>query len=486
MRKYLLVCCFFLITIKAFGQQFALYNTGTLYDSFENPSQRAFVPDTSKQFAFNFLIPNFTANFLLSGNGQQALKTRAFHSYYNTANLVTGQGAYNHMNANINDYTIMLKVYTSENGDQEMGVSLNTRFEARAIATDETIAFFNGFTKFPQDIYTNIFNSNYKFQAYHQLSFTYREQIDKRLAIGFKLSALAGIDYHQLNIDQSSVNFNKTADQARLAIQGTYRASSQKGESSFNKILPIFVNPGASVSFGLTYFDESGFKWQGNIKNLGFIHWGSKSNTDIFNGSTLINNFSSADRESIINHSIDSLTQSEQSKHGFNTPTNGLLELSINRTYWLDEDGDIKFSPTLIGSKELFYNGFTAALVAPIQMGKHNLALTSSYNELKLFNLGLQYMKKSDNAEFFIGSERLFATGSLLSTAVKSGSPGTMAQVKTPVSSFTGMDFYIGASFKFGPLIERRMNSSGVAPAGDKGFFGKLWDGLFGKSDPNY
>ncbi|GAA4085906.1 hypothetical protein GCM10022392_03520 [Mucilaginibacter panaciglaebae] len=457
-----------------------------MYDSFENPSQRAFIPDTSKQIAFNFFIPNLNANFFVAGNGQQALKTRAFHSYYNTANLVTGQGAYNHLNANFNDYTIMLKVFTSENGDQEMGLALNTRFEGRAIATDETISFFNGFTKFPQDVYANVFNSNYKSQVYHQLSFTYREQIDKRTAIGFKLSALAGIDYHQLNITQSSATFNKTADQARLALQGSYRANSNKDESNFDQIFPIFINPGASVSFGLTYFDESGFKWQGNIKNLGFIHWGSKSNTNTFNGSALINNFSSADRESIIEHSIDSLTQGGQRKHGFITPTNGLLELSINRTYWLDDEGHIKFTPTLIGSKELFYNGFTAALVAPIQLGKHNLALTSSYNELKLFNLGFQYMKKSDDAEFFIGSERLFATGSFLNAAFKSGSQGTMSQAKTPPTAFTGMDFYIGASLKFGPLIERKMNSSGIAPAGDKGFFGKLWDGLFGKSDPNY
>jgi len=456
-----------------------------LYDSFENPSQRAFIPDTTKQFAFNFLIPNLDVNFLLSGHGQQALLSRAFHSYYNTANLVTGQNAYNHIKANTSDYIFMFKVFTSESGDQEMGVALNTRLEGRGIVTDESISFFNGFTNFPQSVYANIFNDNYQAQAYHQLSFTYRERVNRRLSVGFKFSALAGLYYSQLNISQSSVIFNKVQDQARVSLGGNYRTNNQTGESTFNTIFPILVNPGASASMGVTYFDERGFKWQGNIKNLGFIRWGSKSRTNSFVGTALINNFSSAQRETTIANSIDSLSKHGQSHHSFITPTNGLLELSINRTYWLDEEGKIKFSPTLIGSKEIFYNGFTAALNAPIQLGKHSVALTSTYDELKLFNLGLQYMQKSENAEFFIGSERLFATGSFLSAALKNGQ-GAQTQTKTPIKPFTGMDFYIGASFKFGPLIERQMNSSGIGPQGDKGFLGKIWDGLFGKKDPNY
>lgn len=484
MRKFLLVCFFFLATIKAFGQQFSLYNTGTLYDSFENPSQRAFIPDTTKQFAFNFLIPNFNGNFFVTGNGQEALKTRAFHSYYNTADLTVGQGGFNRANVNLTNYSIMFKVFTSENGDQEMGVSLNTRAEGRALATDETIAFFNGFTNFPLNSYTDLFNSNYKFQAYHQLSFSYREQVDKRLSVGVKLSALAGIQYNELRIDQSTATFNKASDQASLAFAGSTRYSDNKGESNFSKVFPIFVNPGASVSLGVTYFDESGFKWQGNIKNVGFISWASKSRTNNFAGTALINGFSTGTRENVIKGAIDSVSQAGQSRHSFITPTNGLMELSINKTWNLSEDGDVRFSPTLIGSKELFYNGFTAALVAPVQFDKHSVALTTSYNELKLLNLGIQYLKKTDNAEFFIGSERLFQTVSFVSYAVKTQSD--QKQVKTPTPSYTGLDFYIGASFKFGPLIERRMNSSGIAPQGDGGFFSKIWNGLFGKADPNY
>ena len=71
MKNILLI--FFLLlssAVKIFAQQFSQYNTGTLYDSFENPSQRAFIPDSSKQYAFNLLIPNFNGNFTFSGDEQ--------------------------------------------------------------------------------------------------------------------------------------------------------------------------------------------------------------------------------------------------------------------------------------------------------------------------------------------------------------------------------------------------------------------------------
>ncbi|MFD2147324.1 hypothetical protein [Mucilaginibacter antarcticus] len=94
-----------------------------------------------------------------------------------------------------------------------------------------------------------------------------------------------------------------------------------------------------------------------------------------------------------------------------------MLELSVNKQYWLDGNERFKFSPTLIASKELMYNGFTAALVAPVQMGKYTATVVSSYNDLKLFNLGAQFMYKANNSEFFIGTEQLFQSVSLARSA---------------------------------------------------------------------
>ncbi|MCC8423431.1 DUF5723 family protein [Mucilaginibacter sp. UR6-11] len=483
MKKTLFVWCFILITVKVFGQQFSQYNTGSLYESFENPAQRAFIPDTTKQFAFNFFIPNFNANLYFTGNGQEALKTRAFSAYYNTANLVTGQNAYNRVNVNANAYTIMFKVFGSENGDQEVGFSLNTKAEARGFGTDESIALFNGFTNFPANSYTNIFNDNIFYQAYHQIGFTYREQVTKKFAFGVKLSALSGLTYRKTSIDQSSISFNKATDEATLTLQGTNMSNSTAGQTHKQQILPSFRNPGASISIGTSYIDESGYKWQGNIKDLGFIHWSSQSETTSFSGSEHIAGFSSTTRENTITHGLDSLTSGGQVKKAFNSYTNGRAELSVSKSYWMDDEENFKFTPTLIASKELFYNGFTMALVAPVKIGKHTVSLTPSYNELKLLNLGLQYMFKSANSEFFIGSERLMATGNLIGDAAK-GSSKSQTQTEITQGSFSGMDFYMGISFKFGQTIERRLNSSTI-PTGDKGFIGKIWENLFHK-DKNY
>src|ERR1700733_13420832 len=107
MKKFLLAFCLFLLAARGFSQQFSQYNTGTLYDSFENPSQRAFVPDTSKTYAFNFLIPNFNANFMLTGNAQSSLVSRIFTGKFNNSALSLGNGSFNNGNFNANAYLVM-------------------------------------------------------------------------------------------------------------------------------------------------------------------------------------------------------------------------------------------------------------------------------------------------------------------------------------------------------------------------------------------
>jgi len=48
------------------------------------------------KFRVQFFRPELCANFYVTGDIQEALKTRAFSSYYNTANLQTGNSKFNH------------------------------------------------------------------------------------------------------------------------------------------------------------------------------------------------------------------------------------------------------------------------------------------------------------------------------------------------------------------------------------------------------
>src|ERR1700761_8550097 len=102
MKRILLVFCLLFAAAKGFSQQFSQYNTGTLYDSFENPSQKSFIPDTSKQYASNFFIPNFDANLYLTGDAQSTAVNRVFGGKYNDAALQIGAGKVNNANVNAN------------------------------------------------------------------------------------------------------------------------------------------------------------------------------------------------------------------------------------------------------------------------------------------------------------------------------------------------------------------------------------------------
>lgn len=487
MKKILFACCFFLISANVFGQQFSQYNTGTVYDSFENPAQRAFIPDTTKQFAFNFLIPNFNANFYLTGNTQVPLKSRVFNSYYNTAGLQVGKGNYNHFNVNANAYSIMFKMFASLSGNQEVGFFTNTSVEARGAMTDETVALFNGYQNFPKTTYDNVFNDHYFYQAYNQIGLTYREQVTKQFAFGVKLSALSGLGYEKVNINQSRITFDKAIDQdnATLYLKGIERTSGDLNSTTMlDKTGFGFQNPGAAISIGTSYTNEDGYHMQYNLKNVGFIHWTRNARTANFDDYTVIEGLSSPERETNIKDALKDITHGSLAKHGFTTPTNGLLEVSVNKSYWLGDEQEFKFSPTLIASKEMFYSGFTGALVAPIEYKKYTVSLTSSYNDLKLLNIGGQFMIKSTNSDFFIGTESLYQTASLIKSGIESGS-SNQTQYFAGHGAFSGMNFFLGVSFRFGTIIESRMNESST-PDGDKGFVGKLWEKMFNKKDKNY
>jgi len=470
MKKFLLVFCFLFLAATGFSQQFSQYNTGTLYDSFENPSQRAFVPDTSKKYAFNFFIPNFNAGFTLTGDAQSTLVDRAFGGKYNNSNLQIGNNKFNHATISGGAYLLMFKMFSSLNGDVELGFFAQTKLEGRGAFSDESIAVFNGPGAFPNNMYDNTFNNHYYFQIYNSIGFTYREKLTKKLAIGVKLSALLGVDYNKLDIYESHINFDNENDAAIIALKGKYSQSKGPGNFDSRSFLPTSRSPGAQISLGTSYKTEDNVTIQANIKDLGFIHWYNESSISNFNGTETIDGITTPHREdSIFNHVLNIL-KSKKVFQSFTTPTNALFELSATKSYWINDDRSIKYSPTVVASKELYYNGFTGALVNHFQYKNYHFSLTAAYDNNNLFNLGTQFMIKSYNGEFFIGTDRLLKSVSL------AGASSSYSSYSN--SSFTGANFFLGFSLKFGPVIEHPLNSS-IMPMGEKGFLGRLYNRLF-------
>ena len=471
MRKLLIVLSLILFSSRLFAQELSQYNTGTLYDSFENPSQKSFTPDTSRSYAFNFFVPNFDANFTLTGDAQQTLKNRYINNNYNNSALQIGSGnKYNYVNVNANAYSIMFKAFSSFDGDVELGFFVDTKLDGRGAFTDESIALLNGSANFPNNAYNNIFNSHFSYQLYNEVGATYREQVTKQLAFGIKVGLVSGMSAQNVHIDQSSIAFDKAADTATLRLQGTEQ------KAGFSK-LP-FSNPGIDVSIGTTYRTHDAFIIQTNLKNLGFIHWNKYAETYDFSGETGIDDLTSPQRETNVYDAVnDKVTGGKVIKGSYNTPLDGRFELSGSKSFLLsDEETDLRYAPTLVLSKELFYSGFTTALVSPIQYHNYSFTLVTSYED-KLFKLGTQFMVKSHNGEFFIGTDQLPQSMNSVETALKSHS-----QVNK-TGAFTGGDISIGFSMKFGPVIEHPMNASHIPMGEEKGFLGRLWDKIFKPSD---
>jgi hypothetical protein len=464
MKKFLLVLLFF-----------SMLNTETLYDSFENPSQRAFIPDTSKMYAFNFFLPNFNADVALKGDAQGSLKSRLFTNMYNNSALKIGDQNYSQAVASANVYILMAKMYSSLNGDEEIGLSWQLKTEGRASFSDESIAALNGPGSFTNGKdYTNILDDRYYYQTYHQISFTYHERINKQLALGFKLSGLLGVQYQQLNVYSSNATFDTAADSARANLQGTYRAGFIPGQFISRDYLPSLRSPGASITAGGTYTTEDNIHIQGAVKDLGFIHWDALSRTYNFDNSATFLNLTSPSREDTIYNGIRKIIHNNSTQGSFTTPIDGHAELSVNKTFYLDDDHQFKYSPTLAVSKELFYTGYDVALVNPIEYQKYSLALTPSYDAVTALSLGLRFMVRTYDWEFFIGSDRLFQTVSTTGEAISKSSQS----ISQTTSGYSGANIFIGFSLKLGPVIEHHMNASSI-PTGEPGFLGRLFGRLF-------
>jgi len=473
MKRFVIVFFLLFSASGVFAQQYSQYNTGTLFDSFENPSQKTFTPDTSRSYAFNFFVPNFDVNFTLSGDAQQTLKNRYAYNAYNNSALQIGQGnKYNYVTTNANAYSLMFKMFSSLDGNVELGFYTQTKLDGRGAFTDESIALLNGSTDFSKNSYTNIFNSRFNYQLYNEAGFTYREQVTKQLAVGFKVGVVSGMSAENVNITKSSITFDKTADTAGLRLQGTDR------KAGFSK-LPL-SNPGLDFSMGTTYRTLDAFIIQANLKDLGFIHWNKYAKTYDFDSETGIYDLTSSNRENVVlNAANDGVTSGgKEIRESYNTPLDGTFELSGSKSFLLaDETTDLHYTPTLILSKELFYTGFTAALVSPIQYNNYSVSLVTSYDDRKTFRLGAQFMIKSKNGEFFIASNELPQSVTLADVA------GKVRSDVDKTGSFTGTDISIGFSMKFGPVIEHPMNASHIPMGEEKGFLGRLWDKLFKPSD---
>jgi hypothetical protein len=458
--------CFLLLGLLFGGtylkaQQYALFGTRTLFDAFENPAIKSFVLDSSSKYASNFLFPNLSFNTANRGDATDVIRRLINEEKFNTSDLSIGNGIPNLAFEQSNIYLLTLKIFSHYKYNQELGIAWQVRSDAVLKYTNEGLAILDGYERFSEILSQDVFQTHGYQQSYHQFSFSVRENWDKKLSFGAKFSLLSGIAYNDIHIDNSYIIADVPDDRLNIHLAGSYRGSFlYKDEISRRTFLPLFKNPGASISLGTTYNSKSGYFIMGNIKDLGFIKWNKKSHVAKFNVLKSLSPASTSD----INKELIGILDNNKEQKGFYAPTNAKADFMIARSFNF-------YNPSLIISKNLFHSGGDVAIANTFKWNRLSASLTPTYNFNDFILFGVQGMYKTPNFEFFLGTDNIGKT-----IYFAQGIDQADATIGT---GYNGASFYMGLGLKFGKVVNHPMNLSTMPGVNNekpyKGFFRSLF-----------
>ena len=458
----IVLLCFSFGSVEA--QQFGIFNTNTMFDGLENPAQKTFQLDYSRKYNSNFFLPSFGVTGSNKGNND-FVRRLISERKIDASNVDLSSNHQNVVNFNSNIYIATLKIFQSYKYQKEIGLSWQIKSEGRAEYTNETVAFFDSFRRFQDkglSEFDEAFNNKGIAQSYHQFSFSYRENYDKKLAFGVKVSLLSGITYNKLNILESNFTLDEAAGNIDVRLKGSYRANFLKDdELSRRNLVPTFKNPGLSLTFGTTYTATNGTFIMANVKDLGVIRWAKSSVVADFNDNIEITDFDDLSSKAVENRITDLVINSTGRK-AFYALTNARVDFLISRSFSF-------YTPSLILSKNVFYKGGDVALVNKFSYNDFSVSAIPNYNIDGLVLFGMQGMYKTPNFEVFLGSDNLFKSVSVYN--------GLRSRDVTIGSGYSSASFYMGVGIKFGNTVEHPQNSSTMPGINDNqtSFFGRLF-----------
>ncbi len=469
LRKFAVLSIFLFSFDHLSAQQYGMFNTKTMFDGFENPAQKTFLLDYSRKFNSNFFLPNFGLTASTKGN-DDFMRNLVNKRVYNSKIIPLGGSQKNTILENSNIYLATLKIFHSYKYQKEIGLSWQVKTEARADFTNETLALLDTYGRFEESGLTNFdnaFNNKAIAQSYHQFSLSYRENYDKKLAFGVKLSLLSGISYNRVNITESNFTQQGLGGDIAVKLTGYYKASFLKGDELQKKDLyPLFKNPGAAITLGTTYTAKNGTFIMANIKDLGIIRWGKNSAVSNFNTTEMINRPDTLTSQEVENRITD-VVLLNSGRGRFYALTNAKVDFLISRPYGF-------YTPSLIVSKNVFFKGGDVAFVNKFEYNDFSLSAIPSYSMDGLVLFGLQGMYKTPNFEVFLGSDNVFKTNSQVK--------GILNRDETIGKGYNGISFYMGVGIKFGNTVEHPQNSSTMPGINDDqtSFFKSLF-GIFSR-----
>lgn len=468
LKLVLILVAFLSLFNETYAQQFSLYNSRTLYDSFENPSQRAYQVDTSKRFAFNFFIPVISINGTFSGPAEPSFKSLIYDGVFNGRDITLGQSRLNILTLNSNNYIAMFRVLKEVKQYKEMGVSWQIRNDGRAQVTNEVFAIFDDYRRFTQTNLKDIFNIKGYNQAYHQFSFTYRQNYSKRFSLGVKLSLLSGISYTSFKVNKSEITTNELNEEFDISVSGRLRSNFKLDNFKNEMLKPYFKNPGLSFTLGGSYHLKDGWSVLGNLKDIGFIKWSKEAYEYNFDtGKITIDNASNNDADDRLADSLDSRVNTKSINRSYLSAINGKAEFMLSKDFG-------NYKPNFILSKSIYYSGGNLALINNYHFRNYVFTASTDYNTNGFLQVGGQFMIKTPNVEFYMGSDQLLSSYRMFKEYSSSSAPYS--------STYTGTSFYMGFGLKFGKVLEHQANAT-VIPGFEKSPIKTFFKKIFGKKE---
>ncbi|RZK72523.1 MAG: hypothetical protein EOO85_19060 [Pedobacter sp.] len=446
LRKFTYLCCLIFFANQSKAQQYGLFNTKTLFDGFENTAQKTFVLDYSRQYASNFFLPNLTINANTDGN-DQLFRLLARTGLSTTKDSLSQNKYLNMLLQSPNIYLFNYKIFKSYKYHKELGFSWQLRTDVEFNYNKESLDILDNYKTNPNFInipLANSFNSFDRVQSYHQFSLSYRENYNKKLAFGAKVSVLSGVLYNSLNLDNTSFIFNQAEDKITMELQGDFRTSFVEGSKLSNKLfIPTFKNPGLAISLGTTYTAKSGVFIMANLKDLGFIRW-NETSFQQFDTPVPISLAAGREVSHIENRIAAAVANPGDDNRSFYSPTNARADFLVSKPYG-------NFTPSLVLSKNVFFKGGDATLVNRFNFNNFSASISPSYNLAKLFMVGAQGMYQTPNFEAYLGTNNVFNTSSHAKINKHNGTIGT---------GYNSLAVYAGIGIKFGYFVEHPQNSS--------------------------
>ncbi len=458
MKKSFFLIFITLLVFKTSAQNFSLNHTGTLYDSFENPVEQSFQKDLSRKYAINILPSLFMfGNF--DGEAQTAFKKYAFTRVFGASNFSNFTND-NHLIYDGSLYLFAVKIFKTTNYNREIGVSLKFKDEGNLNISNGTFALLDDFSNFKQSSYSNILNSKGSNQSYWQLALNYRENYDENWGFGAKISLLNGASYNNLAINSSKITIDSDTSYT-ASLQGQYKSSFGTDIFSYSKLLPNLKNFGAAISAGASYTSKKGIYLSFNIRDLGFIHWSKKSSVYNFDDNIKVNGANRFGANNRFFSSFEKILNVTQSNENFNS----LIDTKI--TFTASKDFDF-YQSTFVFNKSTFNKAGQIALVNNFRKNALNISINPVYDLISKWNLGSQFMIKSPNAEFYIGSDQVFPTYYF--------SKGFITKDENIGNGNPRISFFIGLNMKFGKKMQDIGNADEIPGLNDKetGFVSRL------------